>query len=80
MKLFWIVLVQGVVALSLAGCSGGIRSLDERDRSLPLMQRARAAAATGDTDGAIQGGFPDRTYCRGWVNRLEIYRPINGRY
>jgi LysM repeat protein len=36
----------------LAGCGRGIRTLDERDRSLPLMQRARAAASTGDIDGA----------------------------
>ena len=53
MKRFWIVLVQGGVVLSLAGCSGSIRSLDEHDRSLPLMQRARAAASAGDTDGAV---------------------------
>jgi len=46
-------LVLGGVALALAGCSGSIRSMDERDRSLPLMQRARAAAVTGDIDGAV---------------------------
>lgn len=46
-------MVQGGVALTLAGCSGSIRSLDERDRSLPLVQRARAVAVAGDIDGAV---------------------------
>ncbi len=36
----------------LVGCGRDIRRLDERDRSLPLMQRARAAASTGDVEGA----------------------------
>jgi len=36
----------------LLGCGRDIRSLDERDRSLPLMQRAAATAATGDAEGA----------------------------
>ncbi len=45
----WLLLL---VALTLAGCSRDIRTLDERDRSLPLMQRAGAAAATGDVEGA----------------------------
>jgi len=45
----WILLV---IALTTVGCGRNIRSLDERDRSLPLMQRAGAAAATGDFDGA----------------------------
>jgi nucleoid-associated protein YgaU len=37
----------------LAGCRRDIRTHDEHDRSLPLAQRARAAAATGGLDDAV---------------------------
>lgn len=40
------------VALLLLGCGRSIRSRDEDDRSLPLVQRARAAEAAGNIDGA----------------------------
>jgi hypothetical protein len=43
--------VMSVAAL-LAGCGLDVLDRDERDRSLPLMQRAQAAATTGDIDGA----------------------------
>ncbi len=42
-----------VVAGLLAGCRRDIRSLDEQDRSLPLAQRAAAAASTGSLEDAV---------------------------
>ena len=52
MKVQWnrVLMLAGIAVL--LGCGRDIRRLDERDRSLPLMQRAGAAAATGDVEGA----------------------------
>ncbi|MDP6439083.1 MAG: LysM peptidoglycan-binding domain-containing protein [Kiritimatiellia bacterium] len=46
-------LLVSLLAGLLAGCGRNIRTLDEHDRSLPLAQRARAAAATGSLDDAV---------------------------
>lgn len=56
MKFIAITARFGTVAVLLlaGGCSRGVSWLDERDESLPLVQRAAARVTEGDVDSAIR--------------------------